>query len=93
LDLLSFNDNIYSRLAPHYSVQIHAKGGAVIDNIIVTKITDDMIRHDQGNACQVVVIGLGDNNLRPRGLLRGHSKDEVIQCFSSLCITAARLKK
>jgi hypothetical protein len=54
-----------------YHVQVKSQGGRTINDKVVFEINKDILSK-QGHD-QVVVIGLGDNNLRPKGLKSGFS--------------------
>ncbi len=66
--------------------QVSAQSGQVMCLQTAQKIIADM---KSWCGPQIVVLGLGDNNLRPRGLKKGHSGQEILDCHRLILESAA----
>ena len=70
--------------------EVKATPGQCMSNSIQEKIIKDMKEH--APEPQIIIVSLGDNNLRPRGLSRGHSLTEVTSCHEAIMREASNLQ-
>jgi hypothetical protein len=57
---------------------VKSQGGRTINDKVVQEIKKHILSEPEGHD-QVLIIALGDNNLRPKGLKSGFSVDDVIR--------------